>query len=165
METAFTEFGAEYKLLKDLKIGAEYRLYRSINFAGEIGFEKRLRGIFQYNYDIKRFEMAYRLSFQNKKDITIDDSSISDDNYNLRNKISVAYNIKKCKLNPELSFELFHKYEEDNPQFNKYRLTVGGSYPIYKHTKLEIAYKFDRELNVSYPMSRHIISTSLKYSF
>lgn len=167
LDVLFTELSLDYKINKRFEIGGEYRFYRNSKNNGSFEYQKRLRAKIYYNKKIKRFRLTYRLSFQNKNENVWLNETISDvSTYNFRNKISVDYDVKKNKLQPYLSTEIFRIYEQDIiPEFNKYRITVGANYPILKNTKLELFYRLDKELNTNYPKSISIFGTSLKYKF
>lgn len=167
LDILITELTLDYKINKRFKIGVEYRFYRNTKNDGSYEFQKRSRAKLSYNKKIDRFRLTYRLSFQNKNEnVWLNETTTDVPTYNLRNKISVDYNVKKIKLKPYLSTELFRLYKQDiTPEFNKYRITAGANFSIFKNTRFELFYRLDRELNTGYPKSTNIIGTSLKYKF
>ncbi len=167
LDVLFTELSIEYKINKHFDLGVEYRFYRNTKNDGSHEFQKRIRGEITYNHKIKWFRLSYRLSFQDKdENLWLNEETSGESIYNLRNKLSVRYDIKNNKLLPYLATEIFRAYEKNkDPEFNKYRFTAGARYPIFKNTKLELFYRFDKELNVNNLKSSHIIGTGLNYRF
>jgi hypothetical protein len=160
----FTDLGVSYKINKYVKMGTDYRFYRTLTNSGDFETRHRFSGEVKLNYDIKRFDVSYRLRFQNK-DEDFYKSDLSDNNLsNLRNKIKIDYNIKKSKFNPYLSAELFRRLaRSDADYFNKYRLTLGTTYTFKNIGSINIFYRFDKELNTTYPKSTYILGVGYSY--
>jgi predicted porin len=160
-----SDLGVDYKINKHFSAGLNYRFYQNKNNDGNFKTQHRLSAAISYKQKFNRFTFKYRLQFQNKDEDFL--SSGSENNvYNLRNKISVDYNIRKFKLDPYFQAELFRKYETDmNPYFNKVRWTLGASYPITKKSDIQLFYRIDNELNQSYPKNTYILGLGYKFSF
>lgn len=161
----FTDLGFEYKINKHLSAGLNYRFYQNKNKDGDFITQHRFSADIGYKQEIDRFTFAYRLQFQNKDEDFLSKSSENNVS-NLRNKISVDYDIKNFKLEPYFQAELFRKYETDvNPYFNKVRWTLGAGYPVTKKSDIQIFYRIDNELNLSYPKNTYILGLGYKFSF
>ena len=161
----FTDLGLDYKINKHFSAGVNYRFYQNKDNDGIFKSQHRLSAGVSYKQKIKRFTLGYRLQFQNKDEEFLSVNS-GNNVANLRNKISVDYNIKNFKLEPYFQAELFRKYEKDvDPVFNKVRWTLGASYPITKKSDIDLFYRIDNELNITYPKNTYILGLGYKISF
>ena len=85
-------------------------------------------------------------------------------NQNIRFKTGLEYNIKKWKLDPKFSAEIFNHFEEgDENGFSKYRLTLGTDYKFKNFGKIALFYRIEKELNETIPKTTNIIG--LKYTY
>jgi hypothetical protein len=164
-DTYFTDLGIDYKFNKHFALGANYRFYQNKNSDGVFKTQHRWSSDFKYKQKINRFKLTYRLRFQNKDEDFF--TSTSDNNlYNLRNKFSVDYNIKKFKLDPFFDVELYRRIEDINTtELSKLRWTIGLEYSLKKYGDLELFYRIDNELNQSYAKDTYIIGVGYKFSF
>lgn len=165
----FTEIGAEYELLKHFSMGVGARYIKQNDTEGKIqGYEEHFR--FQvdaaYKHKVNEFSMKYRLRYQNKNELGIGTSEGDEAKQNIRFKTSIDYNIKGWKLDPEMSFELFNQFgENEKSELNKYRLSVGTSYDMKDYGKINLYYQYEKELNETDPVSQHVIGLKYKYTF
>jgi len=164
-DTYLTDLGVDYKINKHFTVGANYRFYQNKNSEGLFQIQHRWNTDFQYKQKIDRFTLAYRLRFQNK-DEDFFTSESNNNLYNLRNKFSVDYNIKKFKFDPFFSAEIYRQIEDINTtQLSKLRWTLGLEYSLKNFGDLELFYRIDNELNQSYNKDTYIIGLGYKFSF
>ena len=98
--------------------------------------------------------------YQNKNEFRKDDVA----NQHIRFKTYVGYNLKKWKLDPKFSAEIYHKIgDEISNKFDKYRFTLGTEYKFKKLGKLNIFFRIEKELNELFPETTNIIG--LKYIY
>lgn len=156
------EFG--YDLNKRFNLSTGYRL--TFDKKND-GYEKYGRWFADLNFDHKldRFKFDYRLRYQHQQQFGVskDDGDYPEIKYRLQAK--VEYNIKKWKLDPYISGELFFAHQkyrriyvdevieptENINAFEKFRLTVGTSYSFNKVIELSAFYRLEREFK-SYPL-------------
>lgn len=81
-------------------------------------------------------------------------------NSSLRQKISLSYNIRRTKMDPEISVEHFL---QENMIINKLRYTLGFSYPINKDLDLDLRYRIQQEINVANSETLFIFEGKLSY--
>lgn len=159
----FTQLSAEYTLMKNFKIGGGLRFIRENDNEGNIqGYENHLRYNLDatYKHKINDFSIKYRLRYQNKNELSVDDNA----NQNIRFKTGLEYNIKKWKLDPKFSAEIFNHFEKgDENGFSKYRLTLGTDYKFKNFGKIALFYRIEKELNETIPKTTNIIG--LKYTY
>jgi len=161
----FTDLGLDYKINKHFSAGVNYRFYQNQNSDGDFVTQHRFSTNINYKQKLDRFTFEYRLQFQNKDEDFL--SGNSENNvYNLRNKISVDYDIKNFKLEPYFQAEIFRKYETgEESYFNKMRWKLGASYPVTRKSDIELFYIIDNELNQSYPKTTYVLGLGYKFSF
>ncbi len=111
-------------------------------------------------------DLGFRLRYQNKNELGI--SSLAGDypSQKIRLKSSLKYNIRNWKFDPKLSAEIFHHFQtgEEN-KFNKYRITIGTDFKIWRLGELGIYYRLERELNVFNPLTANILRIKYVYQF
>lgn len=164
-DTYFSDLGLDYKINKHFSLGANYRFYQNKNSDGAFNTQHRLSSDIKYKQKINRFTLAYRLRFQNKDEDFFTNTS-SNKLYNLRNKFSVDYNIKKFKFDPFFDVELYRQIEDINTtELSKLRWTIGLEYSLKKYGDLELFYRIENELNQSYNKDTYILGLGYKFSF
>jgi hypothetical protein len=158
----FTEGGIKRNLENNFSIGLGLRYIRENDDQGKVqGYENHFRwnADVQYKHDIERFKLKYRLRYQSKSEMGSDDLATN----TLRLKAGVGYNIKKWKLDPEISGELFSRTGTLSEPV-KYRLTAGTSYETKSFGEFGAYYRMEQELpNSTYSKLTNIIG--VKYSY
>ena len=84
-----------------------------------------------------------------------------EENFTLRDKVSLSYNIRKTPLEPFTTFELFFKDSE----FKKWRFTLGASYPFLKEFDIDVYYRLQQSFNTNNPKQLHILGLGMEYKF
>ncbi|MDO5970692.1 DUF2490 domain-containing protein [Flavivirga aquimarina] len=169
IDNYFTELNAEYEIFNNFKLGGGLRYIRKNDNQGNIqGYENHFRFNFDtsYKHEIADFSLKYRLRYQNKNELGVSNAEGDYANQHLRFKTAVVYNIKKWKLDPKFSAELFHHFEKgEASEFNKYRLTLGTEYKFKTLGKIGVFYGFEKELNETIPETTNIIGLKYTYKF
>lgn len=161
----FSDLGIDYKLNKHIRFGTNYRFYQVENDNAQLETQHRLSVDFKYKQKIERFGLEYRMRFQNKDEDFLDNES--DKNIaNIRNRLSVEYDIKNFKADPFFDIELYRRmYDLENGRLSKLRWTLGVQFPVYKNSDIKLFYRLDNELNEMYPKDTYIIGLGYSYSF
>lgn len=159
----FGQLDVAYAPFKHFEFASGIRFIKNNDNTGNVqGYENHFRYHLdgKYKHKLNDFKFAYRIRYQNKNELSVDDVAKE----YLRFKTEVEYNIKKWKLDPEVSGELFRSVngESDN-EFSSYRLTVGTSFKAHKSAKIKLFYRFDKELNQTYPQATNILG--IKYTY
>lgn len=164
----FTQLSADYELFNNFKLGAGFRYIRQNDNTGKIqGYEDHFRFQFDatYKHKINRFNIGYRIRYQNKNELGVSSDEGDYANQNIRFKTSVEYNFKKWSFDPKFSAEIFNRFQEGQDNgFNKYRLTLDTDYEIKNIGKVGVYYRFEKELNVDVPDTANILGLSFIYS-
>lgn len=168
----FTELQADFEILKNLEIGGGLRFIRENDNVGKIqGYEKHFRYQVDLSYKldlIKRFDIGFRLRYQNKRELDLEEDADDIPTETLRFKTSFEYNIRKWPLDPEFAVELFNRKRDDasfigDAKLSRYRLTFGTSYDLKKFGKLGVFYRYQENTRVDNDFQTTIVG--LKYSY
>ncbi|MGB0850291.1 MAG: DUF2490 domain-containing protein [Bacteroidia bacterium] len=158
----FTQLEGSYKLTKGLSFGLGLRFIKENDNQGKVqGYENHFRWNtdLEYKHDINRFEVKYRARYQSKKEQDTEDLS----NTNFRFKVGTTYNIKKWKLDPTISSEIFNGISS-NEGFNKIRFTVGTKYETKKIGNFGVFYRMQKDLIGAYPKTTNIGGFKYEYT-
>ncbi|AWW00183.1 DUF2490 domain-containing protein [Arcticibacterium luteifluviistationis] len=161
IDTYFGELSGKYDLWKGFSLGAGVRFIKKNDTNGNIqGYENHLRYQFDasYKHSIDNLDVKYRFRYQNKSELDSDNSNEASTRY----KLSLDYNFKNWKLDPEVSGEMFRSVEDS--QFDKYRLTFGTSYKLGNVGKLKAFYGFENTLNTESLKHTNIIGLNFKHT-
>lgn len=161
----FTELSVKKDFTKSLYWGIGTRYIRFNDVTGnKQGYENHIRYNVDlgYNQKISRWKLNYQLRFQTKNELGVSEAEGDEAKNHLRFKFSTDYNINNWKLDPKFSAEIFNDMGGID-SFDKYRITIGTSYKIKRLGEIDLFYRMERELNVSYPLTSNIIG--LKYCY
>ena len=132
------------------------RLYLSLTASCKIGRVKislRERLQYQHTHSALIYEDKYRYTFDMldpsnpypilPEDAPNSDAELKDDKHNtvLRSRLTAKWDIKKCKIEPFASIELFTRTDEWRTH-DKIRYRIGASYKIDKDNELSLFYLF-----------------------
>ena len=164
----FTQLSAEYEVFKNLKLGGGVRYIKENDNEGAVqGYENHFRFHLDASYkqSLNNFDIKYRVRYQNENELGVSNEEGDYANQHIRFKTSIGYNIKKWKLDPEISAEIFNHFEKgDENGYDKYRLSIGTDYKFKKLGKIGIFYMFEKELNESIPETTNIIGLNYSYT-
>lgn len=168
----FTQINIEYEFIKNLVISGGVRFINENDNVGKIqGYEKHFRFNFDFGYshDINRFEVGYRIRYQNKRELNLPVNSNDLVKENIRFKLGVKYKIKKWPLDPKISAEIFSRRREktllvSEAKLSRYRITLGTDYSLKKFGKIGAYYRFQENINSN---TVNFITTivGLKYTY
>lgn len=160
----FGQFDLEYNFSKHIEFSGGLRYIKDNDNTGKIqGYEN----YFRYNLDgtykqkLNDLSLKYRVRYQNRKELE-ESNEIKE---SLRFKVEAEYNIKKWKLDPELSGELFYSIgSESENQLESYRITLGTTFKAHKSAKINVFYGYDKEINTNYPKALNILGVKYIYN-
>ncbi len=164
----FGELGASYKLPSNFRIGVGVRYIRDNDTNGRIqGYENHLRYHLDlsFRHKLDRFGLKYRIRYQHRNELGISSAEGDVARQRVRFKTTLGYNFKNWKLDPELSCELFNRFQQngDSNGFDKYRISLGTSYKVKKIGRFSLLYRLEKEFNTTDPETVNILS--FKYSY
>lgn len=167
LDIYFTELGTSYKINKHFGAGIGGRYITENDNKGK---KQGYRNHFRYHIDLsykhklKRFGLKYRVRYQSKNELGDMATTGNDGNRTIRLKTSLSYNIKKTKWSPSIAGEIFRKTQEEETEFNKYRLTAMMGYKFKKLGELGFFYRMERELNANAPKTSNIVGAKYIYT-
>ncbi|MCB0763318.1 MAG: DUF2490 domain-containing protein [Flavobacteriales bacterium] len=143
-------------------LSARYKVNKHLNFVGEHRFAFRPDGPTRQRTGVmanlgtswQRFDLGYRFNYQhNYRDF-------GEQREILRNKVSVEYNIRKFKLDPEVSVEFFTWLGHQGARYIGTRYSIGTEWNPSKPHSIGLKLVHDREYGVAWPTYRWIYSLS-----
>ncbi|MFK8037464.1 MAG: DUF2490 domain-containing protein [Crocinitomicaceae bacterium] len=117
-----------------------------------------------YKHKIDRLSFNYRLRYQNKNEIGLNQEEGDDIDKVIRLKVGVKYNIKNWKIDPNFSTEIFSDLTQSTDRFEKMRFTLGSDYSFNKRNEIGFFYRIEKELNASYPKTTYIIGLNYTHT-
>ena len=146
----FSNLSLKYDLIKKWSVAIGYRYITDFDLSQNTSTSHRIYTDINYRKKKKRWLMKNRLRYQ-----------YQEENFTLRDKVSLSYNIRKTPLEPFTAFELFFKDSE----FNKWRYTLGASYPFLKEFDIDAYYRIQQSFNTNNPKQLHILGLGIEYKF
>lgn len=164
----FGELTGGYEIFKGFRATLGVRLIsKNDNTGKQQGYENfvRLHADALYKHKIDRLGLNYRLRYQTRDELGVTNENGDFADNTIRLKIGTEYNIRKWKLDPQLSAEIFHQNERNEDEgFDKFRITFGTEYKFKKWGRLGVFYRFEREINKTNPASTDIIRLQYVYT-
>lgn len=108
---------------------------------------------------MKRYRFSYRLRYQHN----FGPLPPIPDLKSIRNKFKLAYNIRKCPIDPWISAEILTSFNYLGTNLKATRYQVGANYNMDKGHSIDIAYRHQRQIGVYLPTYENIISISYAY--
>ena len=149
-DVTFSNLSLKYDLIKKWSVAIGYRYITDFDLSQNIFNSHRIYSDINYRKKKKRWLMKNRLRYQ-----------YQEENFTLRDKVSLSYNIRKTPLEPFTAFELFFKDSE----FKKWRYTLGASYPFLKEFDIDVYYRLQQSFNTNNLKQLHILGLGIEYKF
>ena len=149
-DVTFSNLSLKYDLIKKWSVAVGYRYITDFDLSQNTSTIQRIYADVNYRKKKKRWLMKNRLRYQ-----------YQEENFTLRDKVSLSYNIRKTPLEPFTAFELFFKDSE----FKKWRFTLGASYPFLKDFDIDVYYRLQQSFNTNNPKQLHILGFGMEYKF
>ena len=149
-DVTFSNLSLKYDLIKKWSVAIGYRYITDFDLSQNTSNSHRIYSDINYRKKKKRWLMKNRLRYQ-----------YQEENFTLRDKVSLSYNIRKTPLEPFTAFELFFKDSE----FKKWRYTLGASYPFLKEFDIDVYYRLQQSFNTNNLKQLHIVGLGIEYKF
>jgi predicted porin len=149
-DVIFSNLSLKYDLIKKWSVAIGYRYITDFDLSQNTSTSHRIYSDINYRKKKKRWLLKNRLRYQ-----------YQEENFTLRDKVSLSYNIRKTPLEPFTAFELFFKDSE----FKKWRYTLGASYPFLKEFDIDVYYRLQQSFNTNNPKQLHILGLGMEYKF
>ena len=162
--TIFSDFGVNYRILKELTASANYRFInkRQLNNT----YDNRHRYYFDltYKYVIKPVSLSVRALYQSQyTDLLTSENGKIPENYE-RTRLKLGFNFGK-PVRPFVSAEMFIPFSGHNNSImiDCMRYTAGLEYKFNARHSIDGYYLIQKEMNVADPKTDFVIG--LGYSF
>ena len=149
-DVTFSNLFLKYDLIKKWSVAIGYRYITDFDLSQNTSISHRIYTDINYSKKHKRWRIKNRFRYQ-----------YQEENFTLRDKIFLKYNIRKTPLEPFTNFELFFKDSE----FNKWRYTLGVSYPFLKELEIDAFYRLQKSFNTNNSKQLHILGLTMEYKF
>ena len=149
-DVTFSNVSVKYDLKKRWSVALGYRFINDFDLSQNSSSSHRIYTDINYRTKQKRWSLKNRLRYQ-----------YQEENFTLRDKVSLSYNVRKTPLEPYTAFELFFKEAE----FKKWRYTLGASYPLSKPLDASAYYRLQQSFNTKNPKQLHILGVGIDYKF
>ena len=155
-----------YKPFSFLKTGGAYNL---INFNHDKrGWEIRHRYYFYAtgSWDIRRFSFSLRERFQSTKRQGVEaTANRANPKLYLRSRLKVDYNIRKSKITPFASAELFNTLNDPQKNgINQWRGVAGIDYKLNKKNFIDLYYRYTNYTDEE-EMDKHLFGIGYSFKF
>lgn len=150
------EGGLAYKPVKFIRLKGTYRYVVNPRAEKETEYFNRYALSVKAEKELGRFNSGVMIKYSNDAD-----DDITDEHF-LRYKLSLDYNIPKCKFTPEFGLEAFQQLGTDGGMY-KMRYIAGIDYKLLKNNYMGLVYKFD--YHYTEYLNKHIISLCYKMKF
>ena len=149
-DVTFSNLSLKYDLIKKWSVAIGYRYITDFDLSQNISNSYRIYTDVNYSKKKKRWRIKNRFRYQ-----------YQEENFILRDKIFLKYNIRKTPLEPFTTFELFFKDSE----FKKWRYSLGVSHPFLKEFDINTFYRIQQSFNTNNTKQLHILGFGMKYKF
>ena len=147
-DVTFSNLSLKYDLIKKWSVAVGYRYITDFDFSQNTFISQLIYTDINYSKKKKRWRIKNRFRYQYKEE-----------NFSLRDKIFLSYNIRKTPLEPFTTFELFFKDSE----FKKWRYTLGVSHPFLKEFDINVFYRLQQSINTNNAKQLHILGLGVEY--
>lgn len=161
------EAGLTYSPFKFLDVEAAYRFSKNRkNYGNNYKFTHTVMASLQVKQNIERFKLSYRLQYQNIDDDATTYTAPNEYRNIYKNRLKLEYNIRKSKITPFISSELYLPTNRTGLYASKLKSIAGIEYkiPWTKHS-LKAYYRNDREITNYMPFTYHTLGLSFLFKF
>ena len=158
LDNIYTELSLGFSPWKFLELGGNYRFICNQKKDGSRENIHRFDMDLKLKSEIKRFDFEYRFRWEAYPTFANENP---DHVFFLRHKLGVDYDIRKCKITPYFSAELFHKFRDSKAdELRKLRYSAGAS---YKYHRFMLLLRYQNEIYVNEPDNNFILVLRYKY--
>jgi len=156
----------EYSPLSFLSVGVGYRASFVDKQEDGLVYKQRFQGDLALDHRIDRFKFTYRSRLQYGFDDFQTLYFVEGESFTWRHRLAVKYYPFGLALRPQASVEIFQKVNApDERGLDGIRYILGAEYLLSHQMSVGLDYIFNKEMNVSNPLTEHTLSASLSYEF
>jgi hypothetical protein len=139
--TIFPDLYAGYKISKRISFGLHYRYVYNNEGMGNYYFKHSVLGEVTYKVKRDKFQFGFRLRTGTVEDETPDPELLQTQSWEVREKFSVSYRVKK-KLEAYVNCEFFQWPVEGWNELQQLRLAGGAEISLSKSQRLQLGLMF-----------------------
>ena len=147
-DVTFSNLSLKYDLIKKWSVAIGYRYITDFDLSQNTSIRHRIYTDINYSKKHKSWRIKNRFRYQ-----------YQEENFTLRDKIFLKYNIRRTPLEPFTAFELFF----NDSEFKKWRYTLGVSHPFLKEFDIDAFYRLQKSFNTNNPKQLHILGLGIEY--
>ncbi len=157
LDQNYIDLSAKYRVKKWFRVASTYRYSMRDKYS-----MNRSRFVVDANLrkDMKRYTLKYRLRYQHN----FGPLPPIPDLRSIRNKVQLAYNIRKFKVDPWLGAEVLSAFNYKDREVSAVRYELGMDYSINKVHEFELTLRHQRQIGVRTPVYENIISISYAFT-
>jgi hypothetical protein len=166
LETIFPSVSIKYKVNKWFKPSVEYRYIVDRKNFDTYSNSHRLNFNAEFKHTFDRLSIKSRIRYQYSFDRLVNLELYNPEfDQAIRLKIGGSYDLNNSFLTPVISGELFYNpiYGPYGQQLTKLRLFAGVDIEIDGPHEISVGYIFDNRINLSRPLTKHILSLGYSY--
>lgn len=165
IQTYFPQISYRYKVSKFFKPSIDYRYIGTRTNEGNYTYQHRLNANLQFTHELNRLLLGLRMRYQYSSN-RLAANFEPEFGQALRIKPSLAYDLKKSNLEPQISAEFFSgpMDGQNGYQLNRIRWSIGLGYAINSAHALEINYLYDQRISSPGTLNRAILNFSYGYN-
>jgi len=164
VDNYFTDAGISCNFWNNFTLAGYYRYARKNELEDFYSNIHKYYIDLEYDNSIGRWEFSMRTRYQSRyKNIKSSEPGFIPEKHS-RNKISVAYDIYRSPLKPEIWCEVY--YQLNNPggnEIDKVRIAPELNYSINRSNRIKIYYMIEKEYSVENPATNYILGLGYTY--
>jgi hypothetical protein len=164
IDNYFTNVGFSYNFWNNFTFGGYYRFIKKNELDDRYSNIHRYYFDLEYDKSIGRWELTLRTRYQSAyKNLYSSELGYRPENHS-RNKFSLAYDIYRSPLKPEIWFELYYQLNNsDGNVIDKMRIAPELSYSINKSSNIKVFFMIEKEYSVKNPETNYILGIGYVY--
>ena len=159
------EFQVGYFVLKNVDFQIAYRFTKNRkNYSEEYKYTHMLSAASSYSHKIDRFKLYHRIKYQNVDEDEMFTGEAASRNI-VKYRFKTKYNIRKSKLSPYISSELYTAFGVSGFDFSKLKSIIGFEVDMDEFGEVKLYYRNDYELTNYIPYNFHTLGMAYVYKF
>ena len=154
----YADLGMKYDISKRISLGAKYR-FSDYHFHTKVSTH---RLSFDATYSFKKWGRI-RLRIRERYDyewLVVNPVNVGDD-MTLRSRITLTYDIRKCKIEPYMSIEHYFGLNGSfSGETKLLRWTMGAQMPVNKWSDLQVSYRIQKQVYTDSPTVAYVFMLS-----
>jgi len=164
VDNYFTDAGISYNFWNNFTLGGYYRFIRKNELEDVYSTIHKYYIDLEYDNRLGRWEFSLRTRYQSRyKNVKSSELGYKPEKHS-RNKISLAYDIYRSPLKPEIWCEVYYQLNNsEGNEIDKLRFAPELNYSINKSNRVKIYYMIEKEYSVKNPATNYVLGIGYIY--